>query len=257
MTLAALSLFAALALGAQAPAPVFSGLRTQGFAISPVGHLFPGDADLRLYREMVPAITEGQSRHAEDIYNEPLGRNPRIEFFHNLGYPVRPGQGQWRLDWLNPRSAVILHNAVERLERELHALLPDEEFSLGNSLARVANGAAIANSLHHDRGRHLAANYVIEDGAPDNPGTEIIAWAPSGFQLHRAPARTWAIVSGDQRELATGIPATIHAAPRRPLVNRLLIQVLFLPTNSRADAKREERWAEELKSAQAWRAGVR
>jgi hypothetical protein len=201
------------------------GLRTAGFAA------LPPYALLDLETESA-ALAEIDSRYA------PEGR-PWATFVELSRPPTLPSAGETRWDDAkHARLNALLRPFVERLTTAVNRALPGERVKVRDVQLRLETKARAADvGIHVDLGGYVTATYALR-----GDGTDLYLTAPGGaVRVIRGPPHTAAIVTNKEREWATGIPGTVHAAPALGLgkMRVVLIVRFYRPGREEADMPRE------------------
>jgi hypothetical protein len=100
---------------------------------------------------------------------------------------------------------------VERLTERLNLALPDENVRVRDVQIRIETKERAADTgIHVDFGGYLTATYALRGG-----GTDLYLTGPDGaVTAIRGPPHVAAVVTSKEREWATKILGTVHAAPR-------------------------------------------
>ena len=182
------------------PVVLLEPLKTKGFVILPQGVLMDSGTESRI-------LALAADDEAANANNPPA--------FH-------PGRREAILDF-HKRLDEAARSFEKRVTAALKKALPNERFKYLHPMLRVVrNGEAAVNFSHVD-GNYLTATYTFY-----GPGTVI--FAPGQGKETRplqAPAQSVSIVSGQERQEATGIPGTWHTAPGGTIAERLILILVY------------------------------
>jgi len=186
--------------GMQTAAPAVGGavrldsLRTAGYAAVPPYALIDRESESA-------ALAEIDSNYAG-----------RLSTFLELSQPPSihsAGETRWD-DAKHPRLNALLRPLVERLTAELNRALPGENVKVRDVQVRLETKARAADTgVHVDLGGYVTATYSLRGG-----GTDLYLTGSDGsVRVIRGMTHAVAIVTNMEREWATGVPGTVHAAP--------------------------------------------
>ncbi|HVA66454.1 MAG TPA: hypothetical protein VNK24_05965 [Elusimicrobiota bacterium] len=193
-------------------------LRTSGFAVLPAGRFM--------------------GKPMEDAFNRRWRRrlavkNRKDEALWLHSYDRESGGTRWET-----RSRKI-QRFIARLTARLHKALPGEDFYLGNVMIQVsANKVPRAADPHIDRNLpyHLVVSYPLHRRARGTVIYKTDGGVGKAVEIPAGP-RQAAVFSGIGREIATGNPATLHAAPKDAVRRRAVLLVTYLtPAVGKYDA---------------------
>lgn len=110
----------------------------------------------------------------------------------------------------------------ESLGASLREALPGEDLVPVYALARLTRGGEAPVNMAHVDGDYLAATYPLS-----GEGTVVYGVEAGRLTVHKASERTLTVLSGEEREQATGVPAVVHAAPEGRMTERAVVIVMF------------------------------
>ena len=218
------------------------GLRTEGWAAFQPAHL---------------SLEECVRRHAESLRAAGPGRDPDLVLYNASASRV----------WKHPLLEDGVDDGpitafVESVGAMIATVLFDESFELDLvGIRRNVNVVPEGFGPHIDRRQYLTV--VLAFAADPAPGLGTVIYRTSdarGFEAVRLPASTAVIVTGDQREAATGIPATVHSATRKPLaaspIDRCVLIITYRGIGQSVAPELQKELDERVVRARAFAAGA-
>ena len=195
-------------------AEALSSLRTTGWAVFPKISTPHG-------------LEECIRRYAESLEEVRPGRDPDMVFYNAAKSK----------EWLRPALKDDVNDGpimafVEGIEKRIRSVLLNETFERELvGIRRNTNVIPEGFAPHFDKRQYLTVLMSFAAESPDALGTVVYPHSSGrGFEYVRLPAGVAVVITGDQRQAATGIPATIHSAPRKSLVGLSSRRCVFIAT---------------------------
>jgi len=196
------------------PSAALSGLQEQGFAVLEPGTFMSQDAE---------AAFEAEWRRRLRIKR---GRDNQLYLYYK-DYDDRWG-----------KTSEKVRRFIYRQTAKLRAALPGEDFDLRMATIQVSDRKVPrAGDPHIDRNAsyHLVLSYPL---GPRSRGT--VVYPPGRSRKPRAieaGPRSAAVFAGIGRELATGRPAIVHAAPAGKVRRRAVLLLAYVTRGAPAVEK--------------------
>lgn len=173
-------------------------LRTESFVVLPVGVLVPSEL-----RERMDSKWEAGARTQD-------------------GWIYVPGRGWFAGDpGARPDGSGGVRELASDLNRRLHRVLHDEAFRFhGAELRHTFDAVPVGDFIHAD-GRYLTATLSF------GPGTVIYEKCGGRWRDWEAPSGAVVVLTNTEREIRTGVAATMHSPPRRIVKRRHMLQIKY------------------------------